>query len=284
MSRARASGAPGGRGATGACRTCLIPRAASHASGESPPEPLRAARRRSDGSLGSLQGRDRTMAHSRLTLRTLGLATIALILACGHAVQAMQAKRTPAAKTSSRMTSRSTTKVALPRPGNTGRSGSSGVATVRGGKAGGSSGSVATFSGEPGASRPASRIAPDIRISTPAHPYSTQAARTRRAAPANVRRITVASGASVAPARPIAQPTSTTIAPRTDAPRLPSPAQRVADPTVAAALQTPVQRPAPKRNAFAMGLAAVALATPATTAEAPAARPRAASRTSRTRR
>lgn len=221
------------------------------------------------------------MAHSRLTIRTLGLATIALVLACGHAVQAMQAKRSPVAKPSSHLVAQPTSKLAASRPGAP-RAGPSGIATVRGGRAGGggSAGSVATFSGEAGSFRPASRTAPGFRISTPAQPYSSYRTAARRAAPANVRHITVSTGAADPAAQQRARAARTTApAPEEAGPKAQEP--KVRNPAIAAALRPPVQRPAPKRNAFAIGLAAVAMVTPATGAEVPAARPRAAARTSR---
>ncbi len=100
------------------------------------------------------------MAGSTLTVRTLALATVALVLACGHAVQAMGAQRTAADKAVMRAapsvapirvvpagSGHSTVASFSNAAGRGGSSSSSRVATFTS-KAGGSSGSIVTFGGD----------------------------------------------------------------------------------------------------------------------------------------
>lgn len=172
------------------------------------------------------------MARSTLTCRTLGLASIALVLACVHAVYGRQPTtyRNQTAAKSSRVSAAS-------------GSAGSGVATFTTRAAAGRAG-VATFKGE----------RQPVRISKP-----TAQAGARAAASGQATRIARARD-------PVVVRTAYTVAeekpaPARDADRRPPepirepdlPESVLKDPLLRAALQRPVQRPAPAvRNAFAL--------------------------------
>lgn len=101
------------------------------------------------------------MAGSTLTVRTLALATVALVLACGHAVKAMGAQRTAADQAVMRAapsvapirvvpagSGHSTVATFSNSAGRGGGSSSSSRVATFTSKAGGSSGSIVTFGGD----------------------------------------------------------------------------------------------------------------------------------------
>jgi len=170
------------------------------------------------------------MATSTLSVRTLGLATIALVLACGHAVRGDGSYRI--------------------RPGSTGRGpavanlgGSSrgaGVATFS--SRNGSSTGVRSYSGS-GGGRPVIRAASSrapTGQSAQVHASNAPPSQPRAAPGTPVRRIVITSGAQ-AP-KPAAKDWTQTA--RADA---------RGQPAVLAALQTAPPAPALSRNAFSVG-------------------------------
>lgn len=232
---------------------------------------------------------ERRMATSTLTVRTLALATVALTLACVHAVRGDGAHRSR---------SRPVAPVNRgPAVANLGGSRSTqGVATFSGGRTSGRSGSVATFSGQrrPGsrvttASRPPTRAgspvvtvrtgvpraaaAPQARQAARPEPRAAEQARTqptrivvrtpepdqapapRAAARASVQQAPAAARQVQAPAPRRIVVTSSSRAQRLGIkdPMREARAAAQGDPALLAAMATPAPAPTLERNAFAVG-------------------------------
>lgn len=229
------------------------------------------------------------MATSTLTVRTLALATVALTLACVHAVRGDGAHRSR---------SRPVAPVSRgPAVANLGGSRSTqGVATFSGGRTGGPSGSVATFSGQrrPGSkrttvSRPPTKAgattvtvrtgvaraapAPEVRQAARPEPRAVEPVRTQQArivvqtpepdrapaqraqAKASVQQAPVAAQQGPAPAPRRIVVTSSSRAQRLGIkdPMREARAAAQGDPTLLAAMATPAPAPVLERNAFAVG-------------------------------
>lgn len=185
------------------------------------------------------------MATSRLSLRTLGLATLALVLACAHAVQAVDGQRSKGRSGAYARTSAKAKPARVHRVKNGGRGSNVATFTANGGQR--ASGVVTFVGSAPPRARPSSSGLASVHRSrahrTPSRPDASRAARSHAAtAPRSSVPVRVIVSATPPTAKPVPPPSDAWASAARHAMRH--------QPVVLAALATPIATPVRVRDPF----------------------------------